>query len=201
MPVPVTVYAESTPNPSAMKFVASIPLLYEGAVEFNSREECQSSPLATGLFAFSGVKSVFISANFVTVTKDSEIDWYEITGIIREYIRGYLMDGGKAFTSNPFTGKNERPHQAASEQKPDVSSEYTETETQIIRMLDEYVKPAVEQDGGAIHFRSFSEGVVTVALKGSCSGCPSSTMTLKAGIENLLKQMVPEVKEVVAEAE
>lgn len=197
MPIPVTVYAESTPNPSSMKFVASIPLLMEGSVEFNSREACKSSPLAAQLFDFSGVKSVFISANFVTVTKDSEIDWYEITNIIREFIRGYLMEGGKAFTSNPFADQKQ-PEIAAETSLP-VSADQSEIEEQIIRMLDEYVKPAVEQDGGAIIFRSFENGVVTVALKGSCSGCPSSTMTLKSGIENLLKQMVPQVTEVVAE--
>lgn len=107
------------------------------------------------------------------------------------------MEGGKAFTSNPFADQKQ-PEVVAETSLP-ISADQSEIEEQIIRMLDEYVKPAVEQDGGAIIFRSFENGVVTVALKGSCSGCPSSTLTLKSGIENLLKQMVPQVTEVVAE--
>ncbi len=204
MQVPVTIYAESTPNPSAMKFVCNMLLLEEGVVEYNSPGEAGSCPLAVQLFSFTGVKGVFITSNFITITKAPDIDWFEITGMLREYIRGYLAGGEKLFVSNPFKGAP-KDHAIPATEKA-VASDGTITdnsalEKQIIQMLDEYVKPAVESDGGAIHFRSFNNGVVTVALKGSCSGCPSSTVTLKAGIENLLKQMVPEVTEVVAEAE
>jgi Fe-S cluster biogenesis protein NfuA len=190
--VPVTVYAESTPNPASMKFVVSKYLLEEGSVEYATKESATNCPLATQLFSFTGVSSVFIAANFVTVTKKADIDWYDITGILREFIRGYIESGEKVFTG-------------AVEQKADPAIEQTQSsskvESKIIEMLEEYVKPAVEQDGGAIHFKSFNDGVVTLILKGSCSGCPSSTVTLKGGIENLLKRMIPEVTEVVAEGE
>jgi len=202
--VPVTIYAESTPNPSAMKFVCNMLLLDEGVVEYNSPEETASCPMAAQLFAFTGVKGVFITSNFITITKAPDIDWFEITGILREFIRGYLAAGEKLFISNPFkagTKDHTLPAKDAAVKNGEPVADNSVIEKQIIQMLDEYVKPAVESDGGAIHFRSFNDGVVTVALKGSCSGCPSSTLTLKAGIENLLKQMVPEVKEVVAEAE
>lgn len=194
--IPVNVYAESTPNPSAMKFVCSMLLLSEGTVEYASPKECENSPLAQQLFAFSGVRGVFITSNFVTVTKVEEADWLDLAGILREFIRGFLMEGAKVFT-NPVTVVNQAVNHPA---KETVTPENA-TEGEIVRLLEEYVRPAVESDGGAIHFRSFHDGVVTVALKGSCSGCPSSTMTLKSGIENLLRQMIPEVKEVVAEAE
>jgi NFU1 iron-sulfur cluster scaffold homolog, mitochondrial len=181
-----------------MKFVCSIPLLHEGVVEYFAPEEAGACPIAKQLFSFSGIKGVFITSNFITITKDSEVDWFEISGIIREYIRGYLMSGEKIFISNPFANQPIKEYSTAI---PVTVKEQSDIENQIIAMLEEYVKPAVEQDGGAIHFKSFENGVVTVALKGSCSGCPSSTLTLKSGIENLLKQMVPSVTEVVAEAE
>ncbi|MGR6087620.1 MAG: NifU family protein [Arcticibacter sp.] len=198
---PVNVYAESTPNPSALKFVSSRMLLFEGSVDYNSALEAQTCPLAQGLFSFSGVKSVFISSNFITVTKEGEIDWYEISNILREYIRGFLMSGEKVFLSNPLVSSPaiEKPNDAGLTHSEAV--EIPELENRILQLLEEYVSPAVAQDGGEIQFRSFRDGVVTVALRGSCSGCPSSTLTLKSGIENLLKSMMPEVKEVVAEAD
>ncbi len=200
MNIPVNVYAESTPNPSAMKFVCDVMLLEDGVVEYANPVEAVACPLAMQLFAFSGVKGVFITSNFVTVTKQSDIDWFEITNILREFIRGFLMSGEKLFTANPFKISTEEKQVTTA--TPVISNQdQSELESKIIQALDEYVKPAVEQDGGAIHFRSFNDGVVTVALKGSCSGCPSSTLTLKSGIENLLKSMLPEVTEVVAEAE
>lgn len=201
MTTPVNVYAESTPNPSALKFVSSRMLLFEGSVEYSNPLEAQISPLAQGLFAFSGVKSVFISSNFITITKEGDVDWYEISNILREYIRGFLMSGEKVFLSNPLESpaSTEKPIDSGS-----IHSEATEShelENRIQQLLEEYVSPAVAQDGGEIQFRSFIDGVVTVALRGSCSGCPSSTLTLKSGIENLLKSMMPEVKEVVAAAD
>ncbi len=189
---PVSVYAESTPNPTSMKFVASQFLLQEGSVEYPTKESAANCPLAVQLFSFTGVSSVFITSNFVTINKTPDIDWYDITNILREFIKGYIQSGEKIFIG-PL------------EQKADLTVEHTfsssKVESKIIEMLDEYVRPAVEGDGGAIHFKSFNEGVVTLTLKGSCSGCPSSTVTLKNGIENLLKKMIPEVTEVVAEGE
>jgi len=186
----IMVYAESTPNPAAMKFVANHYLLEEGSVEYQSPESAANCPLAQELFKFDGVASVFITANFVTVNKKNEYDWFELMPIFREFIKGYLQSGAKVFTGEK-------------EQQADPSIERTKTgsavETKIIEALEEYVKPAVEQDGGAIHFKSFDDGKVTLVMKGSCSGCPSSVVTLKGGIERLLQQLVPEVKEVVAE--
>ncbi|REJ83026.1 MAG: NifU family protein [Bacteroidetes bacterium] len=188
----VTVYAESTPNPASMKFVLNFKIVDEGSVEYNSQAQAGNCPLAYQLLSFSGISSVFITSNYITLSKNSELDWHEQIPILREFIRNYFMNGEPVFTG-------------PREQIADPSSEKTRSssalESKIIETLDEYVKPAVEQDGGAIHFKSFHEGKVTVTLRGACSGCPSSTITLKNGIENLLKQFVPEVTEVVAENE
>jgi len=207
------VYAELTPNPNSVKFVADKPLLFEGTVEYKTKEEAVDSPIALQLFDFTGVKSIFITSNFITITKTPEMDWYDITNMLRVFIKGFLDSGEKLFLRNPVENKKEEvkteaPSQVqtpvADAKKPAVelsAEENTEIEGKIRQMLDEYVRPAVEGDGGAIDFKSFNQGVVTVVLKGSCSGCPSSTLTLKAGIENLLKRMIPEVTEVMAEQE
>ena len=187
----VTVYAESTPNPASMKFVLNNFLLEEGSVEYTNKEQARECPLAVQLFSFSGVSGVFITSNFITVSKSSEMDWFEFVPILREFIKSYIESEQPVFTgtaSKVADPKIERTHSASA------------IESKIIETLDEFVKPAVEQDGGAIHFKSFEDGIVTLILKGSCSGCPSSAITLKNGIENLLKQLIPEVKEVVAEA-
>ncbi len=195
MQVPVTVYAEMTPNPSTMKFVANKYILVSGeSVEFNSAAEAKGfSPLAEQLFQFPFVKGVFIAANFVTITKNESLSWDYVTMELREFIKTWIADGKDVLVMmpapKPVESKNE-------EQKTYAPSEYDDA---IVALLDEYVKPAVENDGGAIEFRSYEEGVVTVLLRGSCSGCPSSTATLKFGIENLLKSHLPEVKEVIAE--
>ncbi len=201
----ITVYAELTPNPNTMKFVANVMLLEGGVVEFANREEAIHCPLALQLFGFSGVKNVFITSNFVTITKEPALDWFDITNILREFIRGFLVSDEKLFLANPFeSGHGTRHDQAEKTKNTEFVSrpgEFIDVQEKIRSLLEEYVKPAVEQDGGAIFFKSFREGIVTLSLKGSCSGCPSSTLTLKAGIENLLKKMIPEVTEVVAEAE
>lgn len=202
------VYAELTPNPNSVKFVANRTFLAEGTVEYKSKAEAVICPLAFQLFDFTGVKSIFITSNFVTITKAADIDWYDITNILREFIKGFLESGEKIFTGNPFKETlPEAPQvEAVAEPRLQPSQELLLTkdeaiaiEEKIKQMLEEYIRPAVEGDGGAIDFKSFSQGIVTVVLKGSCSGCPSSTLTLKAGIENLLKRMIPEVTEVVAE--
>jgi len=196
----IEVYAESTPNPAAMKFVVNKILLNEGVVEFFKKEDAVNCPLAFQLFDFTGVKAVFITSNFITITKTNDIDWYDILAILREFIKGFFMGDEKLFLRNPFETAVSNQQPAVKGEPPIVNSESSpDLDEQIKQMLEEYVRPAVEQDGGAIHFKSFDNGVVTLILKGSCSGCPSSMLTLKSGIENLLKKMVPQVTEVVAE--
>jgi NFU1 iron-sulfur cluster scaffold homolog, mitochondrial len=209
---PINVYAELTPNPNSLKFVADVMLLEGGSIEYNHIDETTNCTLAKQLFAFSGVTKVFINSNFITINKESEVDWFDITNILREFIRGFLMSEEKLFLNSPFD-ENHIPNKRPPVQKPEVKAEVKparpqietepdpEAEKKIMELLDEYIRPAVEGDGGAIHFRSFRNGVVSVVLKGACSGCPSSTVTLKSGIENLLKQMVPGVEEVVAVSE
>lgn len=196
--IPTQVYSEMTPNPETMKFVADRPLI-EGRhqVEFLNQSEAKNhSPLATELFNFPFVKSVFISSNAVTVTKDDTLGWDMIVMQLRDYLWDWLSENEVSVSSIPE--KKEAKNDSKSEQKS-TSFIPTEFDEQIIQLLDEYVRPAVEKDGGAIDFKAFHEGIVYVELRGSCSGCPSSMMTLKGGIEGLLKSEMEVVKEVVAE--
>jgi Fe-S cluster biogenesis protein NfuA len=199
MNVPVTVYAEMTPNPSTMKFVANKYLLITGdSVEFSSKADAKGfSPLAEELLSFPFVKNVFIAANFVTITKTDNVPWDFINMEIREFIKGFIAEGKDVLIQMPA------PKAVESSDNNSTMKEYavSEYDDAIRSLLDEYVRPAVENDGGAIDFRGFEDGTVTVVLRGSCAGCPSSTATLKGGIENLLKSHLPEVKEVVAENE
>ncbi len=187
--VPVTVYAESTPNPTVMKFVANKPLV-DGIFEFKSIDDTMYAPLAKELFGFPFVKEVFISANYVSVAKYNIAEWQEITMELREFIRGYIeagktiLDDAALQEGGDVSGKTEK---TVTERKP-----HTDIEKEIISILDEYVKPAVAGDGGHIAFDSFNESTKTVRviLQGACSGCPSSTVTLKNGIENMLREMM-----------
>jgi Fe-S cluster biogenesis protein NfuA len=198
MNVPVTVYAEMTPNPSTMKFVANKYLLITGdSVEFSSKAEAKGfSPLAEELLSFPFVKNVFIAANFVTITKTDNVPWDFINMEIREFIKGFIAEGKDVLIQMPAPKVVE-----SSDDQPKKEYAVSEYDDAIRSLLDEYVRPAVENDGGAIDFCGFEDGKVTVVLRGSCAGCPSSTATLKGGIENLLKSHLPEVKEVVAENE
>lgn len=194
--VPVTVYAEMTPNPLTMRFVASTLLIPDGRMlEFRTPEEAEAvSPLAAHVFNLPFVTGVFLAGNFVTVTRNDSVDWDLVQLELREYIQDYLRTDGRVV-------KDDAPAQAmadANERATTHVDPANDEERHIVRVLDEYVAPAVAGDGGHISFRSFKDGVVAVDLRGSCSGCPSSMVTLKGGIENLLKQMVPGVKEVVA---
>ena len=180
----INVYTESTPNPATMKFIVN-KLLINGSADFATKESAETSPFAKELFKFSFVNGVFFASNFVTVTKFEEDSWDDLLPILKEFVKGAVEAELKV--------KDE-------EHVENTDFEGTDTEVKIQQILNDYVRPAVEQDGGAITYKSFDEGVVTVELRGSCSGCPSSTVTLKAGIENLLKRMVPEVTEVVSEA-
>lgn len=183
----ITIYAEATPNPDSMKFVVSRMILPNDSADYRIREKAEGhSPLALALFDnFNFVNGVFIMNNFVSVTKLPDVEWVEYITPLREFIKSYI-ESGKEIISH---SKHLTPEEEG------------EIEGKIRKLLDDHVKPAVEMDGGAISFKSFKDGVVTVVMKGSCSGCPSSTFTLKAGIENLLKRMVPQVEAVEAEAE
>lgn len=196
MQVPVTVYTEMTPNPTTMKFVANKYLLVSGeSAEFKTSTDAKGySPLAEELFKFPFVKSVFIAANFVTITKTDNVPWDFITMELREFVKSWIAEGKDVLIQMP-------PVISESEDINENRKEFMphEIDDAIRNLLDEYVRPAVENDGGAIDYRGFENGTVTVVLKGSCSGCPSSTATLKGGIENLLKQHLNEVQEVVAE--
>jgi Fe-S cluster biogenesis protein NfuA len=204
--IPTSVYAEMTPNPLTMKFVANRSLIAGGMqVEYkNSTEAKGSSPLAQELFHFPFVKSVFISSNFVTITRDESLDWDMIVMQLREYIREWLLENEIAVSAVPShllvrESEEQKIHDPHSALSPSYSpklppSEYDE---EIIHLLNEYVRPAVEQDGGAIDFVGYDNKVVYVNMRGACSGCPSSTATLKGGIENLLKAKLPNVVEEV----
>lgn len=193
---PWIIYAEATPNPASMKFVANKVLIPNNLLEYTSAAQAKDSPLAAEIFRFSFVKAVFISGNFVTIQKTDQVDWEEVQGMIRTFIKSFLEEGGKVLSEKPEPGA---AHAGTQVTAPGIDpATLTETDRQIISILDEYIRPAVQGDGGAITFHSFNDGVVTVVLQGSCSGCPSSTMTLKAGIEGLLTRMVPEVNKVVA---
>jgi Fe-S cluster biogenesis protein NfuA len=191
---PIVVFGESTPNPNTLKFVINKLLVEGGAIlEYTNPTESKGSPLASKLFQFPFVKNVFIVNNFITITKADGIAWSDIMNELREFLKKYFEDGGEVLSAAPtMEGKQ-------TEVKAVSSTITSDLDMKIVEILDEFIKPAVEQDGGAITFRSFKDGVVTVALQGACSGCPSSKMTLKAGIEGLLKRMVPEVQTVVAE--
>lgn len=195
MSVPVTVYAEMTPNPTTMKFVANKYLLGTGdSVSFGSKAEAKGySPLADELFNFPFVQNVFIAANFVTITKTDNVPWDFITMELREFVKNWISNGGDVLIQMPA-----QKAPVVEEGKEAKVFEVSEYDTAIRNLLDEYVRPAVENDGGNIEFLGYEEGTVTVSMQGSCAGCPSSTATLKFGIENLLKQHLPEVKEVVA---
>lgn len=188
----VSIYTEMTPNPETMKFVAN-KLLYPGkSIDFPDEASAAPSPLATALFAFPFVRSVFIASNFVTITKTPDTQWEEVIPTIREFLKLYLEEGKTVLHEDQIVVK---AHTNS------VDSNDTDVVKRIKELLENYVKPAVEMDGGAISFKGYDEGVVKLMMQGSCSGCPSSMITLKAGIEGMMKRMIPEVKEVVAEAE
>lgn len=207
--IPTAVYAEMTPNPTTMKFVADRLLISGGLqVEYRTPEEAKgSSALATELFHFPFVKSIFISSNYVTITRDESLDWDMIVMQLREYIREWLMDNEVAVSTIPaslMTRETAQPQQenlSTNERSKDQVFTPSPYDDEIIHLLNEYVRPAVEQDGGAIDFVGYDNKKVFVNMRGACSGCPSSTATLKGGIENLLKAKLPNViDEVIAQS-
>lgn len=195
MKVPVTVYAEITPNPSTMKFVANKYILPSGeSANFTTQAQTKGySPLAEELFKFPFVDGVFLAANFVTVTKTDNVSWDFITMQLREFIRDWISDCKEILLQS-----QEVILADPSDTMPLPELEASEYDDKITALLDQYVRPAVENDGGAIDYVGYDAGKVVVKMKGSCAGCPSSTATLKGGIETLLKQHLPNVQEVVA---
>jgi len=190
MNAPISIYTEMTPNPSTMKFVLNFLLIEEEGenIEFRTKEKAEVSPIAKKIFELPFVVGVFIASDFITVTRDENCEWYEVIPEIKELIKTQLATGEPLLTGELITEEAEVPVNFSGD-----------IEQKIISILDEYIRPAVEGDGGAIHFKSFESGTVTVTLKGSCNGCPSTNTTLKQGVENLLRRMLPEVEEVITE--
>ena len=191
---PVLLYTEQTPNPESLKFVTN-RMLYRGTADFRDEASAKDwSPLATALFEMPYVKGVYICNNFVTISKEFNYEWAEIMLQIKDFIKNYVENDGVIVVEG-FA------EHIASQQSD--TEEYTGDNAELVAriksLIDTYVKPAVEMDGGNIEFKSFDKGTVNVILQGSCSGCPSSTVTLKSGIEGMLTRMIPEVKAVEAE--
>lgn len=214
MAIPTNVYAEITPNPAVMKFVADRELVAGGQqLDFQSKSVAAiCSPLAEELFNFPFVKGVFISGPFVAVTKDDSLGWEMIVQQLREYVREWLMENEVAVdpeklaamdpellndASNDAEGST-GDASASTPPIPESELQPSPYDGEITALLDEFVRPAVEQDGGAIDFKAFKDGKVYVMMRGACSGCPSSMQTLKGGIEQLLRSKLDVVEEVVA---
>ena len=194
---PVLIYTEQTPNPESLKFVTN-RMLFQGNADFRTEELASEwSPLATSLYKLPYVKGVYVCNNFVTITREMNYPWEEIMLNLKEDIKNYVSNGGTIITEGFVEAM------ARIEEEEGAGYEYSGDDAEIVKKIKElietYVKPAVEMDGGNIEFKSWDAGIVTVSMQGACSGCPSSTVTLQAGIEGMLKRMVPEVKEVVAE--
>ena len=187
-----TIYAESTPNPTTMKFVANKKLV-DHSVEAKSPEEAKKINIAQKLFMFPFVENVFLSNNFISITKNRSVEWEDIAMQLREFILDFINNNKIEILDN---SKNNSINLNKTKK---IKQSNKEIDSKIISLIDNYIKPAVESDGGAIEFHSFENGTVTVVLKGSCSGCPSSQATLKNGVEQLLKDKVGDkIKEVVA---
>ena len=189
-----SIYAESTPNPAVMKFVSNRILVSEN-LEILSPEDARQMPIASAIFNFPFVEGLFISGNFIAITKNASAKWDDIAMQLRVFITDFLNKEGLEIIEEKMV--------KAAEQKIEKQVvNFSEMEKKIAAILEEYIRPAVESDGGFISLKSFKDGVVSVVLKGACSGCPSSSLTLKQGIESLLKQRFPKkIKEVVAHEE
>ena len=187
-----SIYAESTPNPGVMKFVAN-RMLVDKSIEITQAEQAKDISVAKALFNFPFVKSLYLSSNFISIAKTDNVEWDMIAMQLRNFITDFLNEEGlKNYTEN-ITEEEIIKSEVKSEKSTEKSKEkieFTDKEKAIIDLLNEYIKPAVEADGGAITFNSYVGDVVTVNLKGACSGCPSATSTLKGGIESLLNQKV-----------
>ncbi|MCS7036988.1 MAG: NifU family protein [Saprospiraceae bacterium] len=195
---PVMLYTEQTPNPEALKYVTN-RLLHRGIADFKDKDlAAQWSPMAHSLMELPYVKSVYFNNNYITITKEMNYEWADIMLRLKEFIKDYLEKGGEVIREGfaEFWDKY-----LAEQNAVQFAGEEGEIARRVKELIDTYVKPAVEMDGGNIEFKAFEKGRVYVTMQGSCSGCPSSTVTLKAGIEGMLKRMVPEVTEVIQEME
>ena len=195
---PVMLYTEQTPNPEALKYVTN-RMLYRGVADFKDKEiAAEWSPLAHSLMQLTYVKSVYLSNNFITITKEFNYDWQDVMLLIKEFIKDYIENEGVVVKEgfDEYIKTAEDANNASQ-----FSGENGEIARRVKDLIDTYVKPAVESDGGNIEFKSYENGRVNVIMQGSCSGCPSSSVTLKSGIEGMLKRMIPEVQEVVQEME
>jgi Fe-S cluster biogenesis protein NfuA len=181
----INISAEMTPNPNTVKFIVEKPIVDSGHFNFPSKEKAKGSVLPETLFDLEGVVGVMVGPNFVSVTKEQELDWESLANPVYGAIQDAFEKGGQLIADNART------------KHVDESGEDSETVALIKEILDDQIRPAVAQDGGDITFHSYEDGVLTLHLQGACTGCPSSTITLKAGIENHLKQLIPELKEVI----
>jgi len=201
--IPYIIYAEETPNPSSIKFVANKLLLVSGAAaDYEMVEQAKEAPIVLELFKFPFVKRIFVSSNYISVTKHDHVLWEEIRDELRVFITNYLNAGKDIINKLPL---REVAKDSSFKETITINTQHAspnnDIENKIIEVLEQYIRPAVESDGGLITFKELKDGIVTVQMRGSCSGCPSSNMTLKAGIEALLKRLLPnDVKEVVSEA-
>ena len=189
--MPVTIYAESTPNPSVQKFVANKKLVLQ-TLEYKNIDDAIDAPLPTALFSFPFVKEVFLDDNYVSITKYDRVEWNDISADIREFLRDYLEQGKDVVTEVSNQAETAVGQENITSQEIDVTH-LDQVSQQIVSIIEEYVKPAVASDGGNIQFQEYNAETknVSVILQGACSGCPSSTFTLKNGIENMLKEMLP----------
>ena len=178
------IQTEQTPNPATLKFIPGQPVMTSGVAEFISADKAVSSPLAKALFAVDGVERVFLGSDFITITKSNTKEWATLKPHVLAAIMDHLLSGLPAVSE-----------QNAESTAP-ANADESEVVKQICELIEQRVRPAVAQDGGDITFNRFEEGIVYLNLKGSCAGCPSSTATLKSGIENMLKHYIPEVIEV-----
>jgi len=191
-----SIYAESTPNPQVMKFVSN-RMLFNNSIEISSIKDTKNIKIANELFKFPFIKSLFLSSNFISITKTKDIEWVDIAMHLRTFINDFLNEN----KLNDITGDTITSNNTKSTKKNNTNEKklFSEDEKKIEKILDEYIAPAVEGDGGSISLDSFKDGIVTVILEGACNGCPSSTITLKQGIETLLKEkMKGKIKEVCA---
>lgn len=194
---PVMLYTEQTPNPESLKFVTNRMLYANNLADFREVELAKEwSPLAAALFGFPYVKGVYICNNYVTITKEFNYSWDDIMLEAKNFLKKYIEQDGEIVKEGFETVKAELD----AKNLGDYTAEDAAIVGKIKNLIDTYVRPAVEMDGGNIEFQSYEKGIVSVIMQGSCSGCPSSSVTLKAGIEGMLKRMIPEVQEVVAVA-
>lgn len=188
--IPVSIYAEMTPNPSVMKFVSNMEINPNDSIEFKNIEEAQISPLCAKLFAFPFVKEVFLAKNFIAITKFNIVEWDDVAMEVRVMIQDYIATGGVVIKA--LSAQEELPvMNTAPEEKVVDKVPENEIEERIIAILEEYIKPSVAQDGGDIIFSDYKDGVLKVKLQGACNGCPSASVTLKQGVQNLFQQMMP----------